>query len=658
VTLRKPSETDRETLDFLAAIENDRGLPLELDRLLSEGKAWMLAGRFPLAELYLGAAVQLARHRGDADLIGDASLALARTLLEQSKAREAVPVLRSMLDVPLSVEQQVLWEMDMGFLMFQFCRYELADKYFRHILDLGEDRVPELHLGGTRIQRALLLAMQGLADAAQAQLLAGQRILERTDETGGMLAIALMDEGACYLLRGDIDRAIERLERSRSIPLVARSLKLSPRIDVWLAEAALLSGDLDLARALDEEGEWAARRGGIDSLETDILIHRVVMNEDDPVTQIAELDATAQRFHIQGQLEESARLWSMAGILAGRRGLPDELYHGRVNGTVPGATAALLNANNLLLLDAGRRPRAGRLRVRWTAAGPILPPLPPNGAPGTDREVHVGELAVAVFVADAELATAIRKQLWGFGRLIPFDDWRRFQRVTPSMDVAIVVLPSLAEEEERRNLTALKSRAPFLPVVLVTRLDVNAASRIAELQVDEVVGLGFVERDLRAAAVRASSRTVLRWLAMTLSRAEGLPVKLREALVYACRTTLPVCSVAVLAKSVERHRTTLGRMWHDAVGDERLRLEDFLAWVLLLRAVGRRPRGMSWAAVASEFNVHEQTLRGTARRLVGRPLDELADATGQAWLIEQFARKMLDPLLGVHQPTSPEPRRG
>jgi len=53
-----------------------------------------------------------------------------------------------------------------------------------------------------------------------------------------------------------------------------------------------------------------------------------------------------------------------------------------------------------------------------------------------------------------------------------------------------------------------------------------------------------------------------------------------------------------------------------------------------------------WAAVVSEFDTHEQTLLSTSRLLVDRRLDDLAAAVDQAWFLEQFARRVLDPLFG------------
>jgi tetratricopeptide (TPR) repeat protein len=637
-------ESDRATFALLETLGGEAQLPSELDVLLAEGRGWIAAGRLPLAELYLRRSIQLARRRHDAETMGEASLLLAYALIGQSKAREAISVLRSLLDVPLSVDGSVRWNLLMGHLLMEFCRYDLADEYYRRALRL--EGAPGFRLGEAHIERAGLLAMQGHSEPAEKEFLAGRRIFEELDEIGERAAIAVVNEGLFHLQCGSLDRGIEPLERFRAIPVVSRNLRLSTMIEVGLAEGALLTGDLELARALDEVGEEGARRAGMDAVEAQILIHRTAMDEGDPETRIIELDATARRLHVQGQLEESARLWSMAAVVAGQRGLPAEPHRQRMHLILAGRTATIVDAYNARLLEAARRPRPGRLRVRWNGAGPTLH-LPASAATRDGEDIHVGDLEAAVFVADAEMASLMRKRLWGFRRLLTFNDWRKFERVAASMNVAVVALPSLADAGDRRALVELKSRAPLLPVVLVTRREADAPDSLTELHVDEVVWVGQVERDLRAASVRAASRTLLRWLAQSLARADHLPSKLREALVYACRTTRPVRSVTVLAEAVERHRTTLGRMWRDAVGEELLRLEDFLAWLLLLRAVARRPRGMSWAAVADELDVHEQTLRETSRRLVGRRLDELADASGQAWLVEQFARQVLDPLLGA-----------
>jgi hypothetical protein len=75
-----------------------------------------------------------------------------------------------------------------------------------------------------------------------------------------------------------------------------------------------------------------------------------------------------------------------------------------------------------------------------------------------------------------------------------------------------------------------------------------------------------------------------------------------------------------------------------------MRLQDFLHWLLLLRAAGAKTPDRSWAEVAEDLGVHPQTLSRLSRHLAGAPLSEVA-AGGQAAIAERFKATVLDPLL-------------
>ncbi len=78
--------------------------------------------------------------------------------------------------------------------------------------------------------------------------------------------------------------------------------------------------------------------------------------------------------------------------------------------------------------------------------------------------------------------------------------------------------------------------------------------------------------------------------------------------------------------------------------DPPLRLEDFLDWLLVLHALGRKRPDCAWPRVAEELGVHERTLGRLARRLTGRPLRDL-NRSGQAVVTALFRERMLEPLL-------------
>jgi len=113
-------------------------------------------------------------------------------------------------------------------------------------------------------------------------------------------------------------------------------------------------------------------------------------------------------------------------------------------------------------------------------------------------------------------------------------------------------------------------------------------------------------------------------LAAELEEAHHLAPTLRSALAAACRSDPPVRSVGELAARAGCHRRTLNHHWSRGLpAGMALRLEDFLGWLLLVRASQLRAR-TGWTEVAGALGVHEHTLARLAKRLAGATLREAA----------------------------------
>ena len=219
-------------------------------------------------------------------------------------------------------------------------------------------------------------------------------------------------------------------------------------------------------------------------------------------------------------------------------------------------------------------------------------------------------------------------------------DWRQLHRLAADAAAAIVVLPTLGEDGllELSTLTASSLAHWVLPVVLVTSLEAENARRLKEVTVDEVVWLSALQRELGPALQRASHRSLSprMHLADEIRRAENIPSNLRDAIEHACRSERLVESIAELAKAAHCGRSTLGRQWRRTVGTGRgNRLEDFLDWVLLLRAVEKRKSERSWEHVADELGLYGSALSRLARRTCGCTLRELT-AGGEALALKRI----------------------
>ena len=134
-------------------------------------------------------------------------------------------------------------------------------------------------------------------------------------------------------------------------------------------------------------------------------------------------------------------------------------------------------------------------------------------------------------------------------------------------------------------------------------------------------------------------------LTAALRQAPHLPPRLREALALACDERRGIRTVERLASAAGCDRRTLWTHWKSAVGaDAELRLQDFVHWLLLLRAAHRKTAELAWADVADEIGIHPHTLSRLARQLTGCSLRDLA-AGGHGELTRRFEAEVLSAVL-------------
>jgi hypothetical protein len=134
-------------------------------------------------------------------------------------------------------------------------------------------------------------------------------------------------------------------------------------------------------------------------------------------------------------------------------------------------------------------------------------------------------------------------------------------------------------------------------------------------------------------------------LAAAFRRAAHLPPRLREALALACDDRRAIRTVEKLAAAAGCDRRTLWTHWKQSVGRRStLRLQDFLHWVLLVRAAHRKTASRPWSDVAEEIGIHPHTLGRLARQLTGRSLRELS-TTGHVTLAQSFETQVLPQVL-------------
>lgn len=253
---------------------------------------------------------------------------------------------------------------------------------------------------------------------------------------------------------------------------------------------------------------------------------------------------------------------------------------------------------------------------------------------------------VTLYAAERQRASKLRSLLPPGEEIVQCEQWDQLERAGAAARCSVVCIDWLHTNPVFSRLSAFKARHPQHPVILVTYWDPENARHLKNITVEEVVWYREVERELATAVQRTCTRdfNYVRCLALPFEEAEQLPATLRKALAYACRSERPVCSVKQLAGAVGGNRSTLWHQWNKAVSPSPLRLQDFLHWILLLRALGRKSPERTWAAVAEEVGVHPHTLGRFAKQLTGRTLPDLAPG-GQMELARLFRERVLESLL-------------
>jgi hypothetical protein len=183
------------------------------------------------------------------------------------------------------------------------------------------------------------------------------------------------------------------------------------------------------------------------------------------------------------------------------------------------------------------------------------------------------------------------------------------------------------------------------PVVMVIGRTSENMRALASLNTSAVVYYDEVESSLVPTVERIQSASYLREVEARLRAARDISPQLRTALCYACRSPDPIISVTSLAARVCCDRSTLYRGWRRVWGDGEVTLDQFLDWVLLLRAIPRKRAGQTWGSLARGLSVSERTLSRTVRRILDQGLRDI-DGNVFDGVRSNFEKRVLERLVG------------
>lgn len=183
------------------------------------------------------------------------------------------------------------------------------------------------------------------------------------------------------------------------------------------------------------------------------------------------------------------------------------------------------------------------------------------------------------------------------------------------------------------------------PVVMVTGRTSGNMRMLADLNTSAIVYYDEVKTSLVPTIERIQSTVYLRQVEARLRGARDISPQLRAALCHACQSPDPIISVTSLAGRVHCDRSTLYRGWGRIWCDGEVTLDQFLDWVLLLRAIPRKRAGQTWGRLARGLSVSERTLSRTMQRILQRGLRDV-DANLFAGVRSNFEATVMKRLVG------------
>jgi CheY-like chemotaxis protein len=206
------------------------------------------------------------------------------------------------------------------------------------------------------------------------------------------------------------------------------------------------------------------------------------------------------------------------------------------------------------------------------------------------------------------------------------------------------VVAFVRDDEDAAFIKCLRTLRTMYPLKFLIVVRPSLDCPALPVSVDAVVSVTLPEPMLWATVRDVEACGLFHRLADVIRSAETFPPLLRLALVHALLRPTPVSSIKELAAEIGCERRTLPRSWEIHFNAKSDRLIDFLDWIMLLYAIGRKTPKRSWTVVSRDIGVTEETLSRSARQLLGRTLTELS-IEGQPCVLARF-RLVFERLFG------------
>lgn len=222
----------------------------------------------------------------------------------------------------------------------------------------------------------------------------------------------------------------------------------------------------------------------------------------------------------------------------------------------------------------------------------------------------------------------------------PVRSWNDFENRATSNPVAIIAMErdGIPNAHRAEHLTRSAASTRFALVIDDAAIEYDLLGR---LTVWKVVPLSQAARVLRSVVLEACQDDGLAWVVDSFASIQDVPSHLRKAIRIACLGPSIKPTVTGLATEAGCSRRALSRAWRRSCATNcGITLEEFLAWITLLRALALRQRYKSWEEMGMHTGLSVATLGRRAVSLMSVSLAKLDHAHAR----EVFVASVLTPI--------------
>lgn len=320
---------------------------------------WLLdRGHHAAAELCLRSVYARAVREESSDVAVASALDLARNFRDRSP-REALRLVRWLEARPtgrLSLLQNLL-----GSILWELCRYDLADRYFARAAESAE-KEEDVRSGayawanraGGRFESGDRVRARGYC----------RRALEGLEsvEDGVGRGFVLRNMAVHETLLGRHESALGLIEEAKGHLRLSDHLQLGAFLDLADGELELLTGERSRALRRFDSAVRRAKLSSLPGLQTKALVWRSITRRDAGGEDfLRDIEAAARDLYQRDLRHDGGTLYLIAACYADQRGLSAERFYSTSTGIL-GETAARLHVDHFARLVEAASERRSRSR--------------------------------------------------------------------------------------------------------------------------------------------------------------------------------------------------------------------------------------------------------------------------------------------------------